>query len=54
MRGTVERRTTTALIKEERSSINQQTVRTCERGYQAVSVCVFARSSGCRAVVCSS
>lgn len=43
MRGTVEKRT---LIKEERSPINQQTVRTA--------VCLFVHFSCFRAVVCTS
>lgn len=57
MRGTAERRTTTTLIKEEKSSIKQQTVRVCVCVWACVcasDTCVFVHSSGCRAVVCTS
>lgn len=40
MRGTVERRKTTTLIKEEKSSINQQTVCVC-MNIQRVCVCAL-------------
>lgn len=59
MRGTVERRTTTTLIKEEKSPINQQTVRMGERlrvraETRTLCMCVFVDFSCFRAVVCTS